>query len=195
MMNSSPESPAPPSAAAARWTEPRPVESGDIEAIRQILIATGAFIEEEIRVALELVEDALRRPNVDYIVKVLPTREGVAGYTCYGRAPFTEATYDLYWIAVHPVWQGSGAARHLMAATEADIRSRGGGLLLVETASKPSYARTRHFYESLGYCEAARIRDYYRAGDDKIVYEKRWAADSCTHPGRPSCVSVDQSNK
>jgi len=24
---------------------------------------------------------------------------------------------------------------------------------------------------------AARIRDYYREGDDKVIYEKRWADD------------------
>ena len=159
-----------------QWAEPRPVETRDIEAIRQILIATGAFIEEEVQVALELVGDAIRNPNGYYLVKVITSEDGVAGYTCYGRAPFTDAAYDLYWIAVDPIWQGTGAARHLMAAVEADVWSRGGRLLLVETASKPSYARTRHFYESLGYREAARIRDYYREGDDKVIYEKRWAA-------------------
>jgi len=127
-------------------------------------------------VAIELVEDAIRHPNGDYLVKIIESEDGVAGYTCYGRAPFTDAAYDLYWIALDPVWQGTGAARHLMAAAEADVRSRGGTLLLVETASKPSYARTRHFYESIGYREVARIRDYYREGDDKVIYEKRWAA-------------------
>ena len=124
--------------------------------------------------AVELIEDALRHPNVDYLVQVLPGGDGVAGYTCYGRAPFTDAAYDLYWIALHPAWQGTGAAQYLMAATEADVRARGGNLLLVETASKPSYARTRRFYESLGYRESARIRNYYREGDDKVIYEKRW---------------------
>jgi ribosomal protein S18 acetylase RimI-like enzyme len=69
-----------------------------------------------------------------------------------------------------------------MAATEADVQSRGGSLLLVETASKPSYARTRHFYESIGYREAARISDYYREGDDKVIYEKRWAANPSEVP-------------
>jgi ribosomal protein S18 acetylase RimI-like enzyme len=177
MTNSSCASPTPRSAAGRRWGEPRPVQADDLEPIRRILIATGAFIEEEVRVAIELVEDALRRPGVDYLVKVIESEEGVAGYTCYGRAPFTEAAYDLYWIALDPIWQGTGAARRLMAATEADIRARGGRLLLVETASKPSYARTRHFYESIGYHEVARIRDYYREGDDKVIYEKRWAAE------------------
>jgi hypothetical protein len=61
-----------------------------------------------------------------------------------------------------------------MNAAGQEIRRRGGLLVLVETASKESYARTRRFYQSLGYCEIARIRDYYRTGDDKIIYAKRW---------------------
>jgi len=145
-----------------------------VDPIRRILIATAAFNEEEVRVAMELVEHSLRDPEGDYQVRVLSTPGEVIGYTCFGKAPFTEAAFDLYWIAVQPLWQGTGAARVLMTAAEQEIRRRGGLLVLVETASKDSYARTRRFYESLGYREIARIRDYYRIGDDKVIYEKRW---------------------
>jgi ribosomal protein S18 acetylase RimI-like enzyme len=145
-----------------------------LEPIRRILIATEAFNAEEVRVAVELVEHSLRDPEGDYQVRVLSTGGEVIGYTCFGKAPFTEAAFDLYWIAVEPLWHGTGAARALMIATEQEIRRRGGLLVLVETASKASYARTRRFYESIGYREIARIHDYYRMGDDKIIYEKRW---------------------
>ncbi len=168
MTNSSPELPAVHSLAPE-----------NVESIRRILIATAAFTEEEVRVAVELVEQSLRDPEGDYQVRVISsagesTAGEVIGYTCFGRAPFTEAVFDLYWIAVHPLWQGTGAARVLMTAAEEEIRRRGGLLVLVETASKESYARTRHFYEAIGYREIARIPDYYRIGDDKIVYGKKW---------------------
>ena len=42
-----------------------------------------------------------------------------------------------------------------------------------ETASKPSYARTRRFYESIGYTVISRIPDFYKAGDDRVTYWKR----------------------
>jgi ribosomal protein S18 acetylase RimI-like enzyme len=163
MTNSLPESPIVRSLAPA-----------DVDPIRRILEATGSFNEEERRVAVELVEQALRDPEGDYHVVVLAAGGDVIGYTCFGRAPFTEAVFDVYWIAIDPVWHGTGAARTLMAATEARIRERGGRLILVETASRESYSRTRRFYEAIGYRETARLRDYYRTGDDKIVYEKRW---------------------
>lgn len=98
---------------------------------------------------------------------------GVTGYTCYGRAPFTESTWDLYWIAVDPARHGDGSARRLMAEAEADIRARGGRTILVETASKESYARTRRFYESIGYAVVSRIPDFYKPGDDRITYWKK----------------------
>ena len=47
-----------------------------------------------------------------------------------------------------------------------------GRLLLVETSGKLSFERTRRFYAGLGYRREAVIRDYYAAGDDKIVFAK-----------------------
>jgi len=159
---------------ASRYTL-RPVKAADRAPIGEILRATGAFSDEEVTVALELVDSAAARPDHDYTIRVLETPEGrVVGYTCYGRTPFTGSTFDLYWIAVHPENHGDGSARRLMAEAERDIAARAGRRILVETASKPSYARTRRFYESIGYVEVARIPDFYAPGDDRITYWKRW---------------------
>lgn len=43
-------------------------------------------------------------------------------------------------------------------------------MLLVETLA--SFDRTRAFYSKCGYEEEARIRDFYAAGDDKVVFCK-----------------------
>lgn len=153
----------------------RPVAPRDRAPIRDILVATGAFSDEEVKVALELVDAAAADPaHPDYTARVLETPAGrVAGYVLYGRAPFTDSTWDLYWIAVHPDHQGDGSARRLMAEAEREIRARGGRRILVETAGKPSYARTRAFYERIGYEVVSRIPDFYRDGDDRVTYWKR----------------------
>ena len=44
---------------------------------------------------------------------------------------------------------------------------------LIETSGVPDFAAQRAFYAGLGYHEEARIRDFYAAGDDKIVFWKR----------------------
>jgi ribosomal protein S18 acetylase RimI-like enzyme len=151
----------------------RRLEAGDRQPLERILEAAGVFNSEEIRVALELIDEAIAKPDGDYRALGIAAG-GIVGYTCYGRAPFTEFAYHLYWIAVDPGVQGTGAAQRLMSATEDAVVRLGGRLLLVETASKPSYARTRRFYEGLHYREVARIRDDYAPGDDKIILEKRW---------------------
>jgi ribosomal protein S18 acetylase RimI-like enzyme len=152
----------------------RPAEPRDRERIRAILVATDAFSPEEVDVAIELVDISCAKPDGDYIVRVLETPDlTITGYTCYGRAPFTDSTWDLYWIAVDPARHGDGSARRLMTEAEADVHARGGTIILVETASKPSYARTRRFYESIGYVVISRIPDFYKVGDDRITYWKR----------------------
>jgi hypothetical protein len=46
--------------------------------------------------------------------------------------------------------------------------------LVVETSSRSDYAPTRGFYGRRGYTEAARVREFYAPGDDRIIYTKRF---------------------
>jgi hypothetical protein len=52
------------------------------------------------------------------------------------------------------------------------LREQGCGLLIAETSSTPKYDRTRLFYEKKGFLRLAQIKDYYRAGDDLVIYGK-----------------------
>jgi ribosomal protein S18 acetylase RimI-like enzyme len=62
-----------------------------------------------------------------------------------------------------------------MAAAEDAAKAAAGRMVLVETAGKAEYAATRAFYERIGYHEVARIPDFYRVGDDKVIYGKALA--------------------
>ena len=74
----------------------RPVEPQDRNRIREILIGTARFTDEEVLCAVELVESAIEHPERgDYIVHVLEEPEdgpgrAVQGYTCYGPTPMTD---------------------------------------------------------------------------------------------------------
>ena len=148
----------------------RPLSRSDREPIEGILRDCGAFREDEVAVALELV-DAPESDGYEFVVAEL--QGYVAGYACFGATPMTQGTYDLYWIAVHPVAQGNGVGKALLRAVETQLRERGARLLLIETASKASYAETRLFYEASGCREIARVPDFYAVGDDKIVYGRK----------------------
>jgi hypothetical protein len=47
--------------------------------------------------------------------------------------------------------------------------------MFVETSGLPTYERTRRFYLKNGYEREATLRDYYRDGDDLVVFRKRLA--------------------
>ncbi len=151
----------------------RPLRRDDREPLRHILSETGVFTDDEIDIALELLDVALDVPDQeDYIIFTYEEGGEVLGYYCVGPTPGTEGTYDLYWIAVSPAAHGKGVGTRLNAHAEAFVAGRGGRLLIAETSSRPHYESTRTFYIRRGYGELARIRDYYRPGDDLVVYGK-----------------------
>jgi len=157
----------------------RPAEARDRDRIHEILVATARFTEEEVRCAMELVDEAQEQPEKgNYIVHVLDEPESgprkmVQGYVCYGPTPLTDGVFDLYWIAVDPKRQGQGIGQLLLRFVENEVRRQRGRMLLIETSSKESYASTLRFYERSGYDEISRIKDFYRIEDDKVVYCKK----------------------
>ena len=146
----------------------------DVPALEEILKLTGVFTREEIDVALELMGVFLNQPGQkDYDIYVAVDPDGSRlGYVCIGPTPVTEGTFDLYWIAVDPRRHNRGIGKELQRFTEDVLRKQGGRLLVAETSGKPQYDSTRKFYIATGYEEVARIRDYYRPGDDLVVYGK-----------------------
>ena len=152
----------------------RSFQKADIRPLTEILHATGMFRPEEIDVAVELMEIVTDDSSEeDYMMNTAVDEAGtVQGYYCIGPTPMTEGTFDLYWIAVDPRIQRKGIGKQLLVHSEALMRSSGGRLVVVETSSQQKYEPTRLFYEGNGYGEEARIKGYYGAGDDLLIYTK-----------------------
>jgi ribosomal protein S18 acetylase RimI-like enzyme len=84
----------------------------------------------------------------------------------------TEGTWNLYLIAVHPDHQKQRIGTSILQYIEQMLAARGERILLVETSSLETFESTREFYRKCGYDEEARIREFYQAGEDKIVFRK-----------------------
>ena len=84
----------------------------------------------------------------------------------------TEGTWNLYLIAIHPDYQRQGRGAALLSHVEQMLDKRGERVLLVETSGLEDFEYVRTFYRKSGYDEEARIREFYRAGDDKIIFRK-----------------------
>ncbi|MCP4446886.1 MAG: GNAT family N-acetyltransferase [Myxococcales bacterium] len=151
----------------------RSLSPSDRPVVEGILRSDQTFRDDEVEVALDLVDDALSKADSDYWFRIASSDGQVAGYICFGPTPMTACTYDLYWIVVHAEHRGKGLARTLIADMEAALAERGGAAQVrVETSQSEGYGAARKLYENLGYPETARFRDFYSPGDDLIVFYK-----------------------
>src|SRR3954471_21865832 len=158
----------------------RPLVAADRSGVFRILENAGNFTPEEVGTALELIDEWLELgEHSGYLTYVLDaqTEEGseVLGYVCFGPTPLTESTHDLYWIAVDKSKHRGGVGKRLMKFAEEEVWRRGGKMLLIETSSQETYGGTIQFYERTGYLLTGKIEDYYRPGDDKLIFAKKLA--------------------
>ena len=153
----------------------RPLVQGDPARLYSVLIETQVFTSEEIKVAMELIDIVLKDPNQeDYKIHcVVNDEDQPIGYICYGPAPMTQGTFDLYWIVVDPRFQGHGIGSKLLHFLEGSVRERKGRIILIDTSSIPQYEKTQKFYVRHGFQEVARVPDYYHPGNDRITFCKK----------------------
>jgi ribosomal protein S18 acetylase RimI-like enzyme len=163
----------------------RPMVAADRSGVFRILESAGNFTPEEVGTALELIDEWLDLgEHSGYLTYVLDAKdEGVSevlGYVCFGPTPLTESTYDLYWIAVDKLKHRGGVGKRLLKFAEEETVRRGGRMLLIETSSQETYGGTIQFYEKTGYELVGKIPEYYKPGDDKLIFAKQLQAPLST---------------
>jgi ribosomal protein S18 acetylase RimI-like enzyme len=156
----------------------RPLVAADRSGIFRILENAGNFTPAEVGIALELIDEWLELgEHSGYLTYVLeardPEKSEVLGYVCFGPTPLTESTFDLYWIAVDKSKHRGGVGKRLLKFSEEEVLRRGGKMLLIETSSQETYGGTIQFYERTGYDLVGKIPEYYKPGDDKLIFAKR----------------------
>ena len=155
-------------------TSIRPLTVKEKSAVMRILQTTPEFLPPEVIIAEELIDAFLEDTETSgYYIHIAELDGEIAGYICYGNTPLTEATWDIYWVAVAHDKQGFGIGRILMKHAEDDIKKMHGKLIMVETSGKPEYNKTRRFYDTLHYQRVCQIPDYYAPGDDLVLFSKR----------------------
>jgi len=156
------------------------VKESDVVAVRALVAETGVFNAEEVLIAVELVEETLAKGKAsgyEFVFADHPDIENsLLGYTCYGHISGTQASYDLYWIAVSPSKRRDGIGTRLMHESERLARQAGATRMYLDTAGSDLYIPTRAFYERLGYEKAAVLKDFFAQGDDKVIYLRKLQA-------------------
>ena len=142
--------------------------------IHTISANTTVFSPEEVECVDELWQETIAQGSEKsgYYWLVEKEDERVLGYACYGPRSLTSGTFDLYWIAVDPNARRGGIGRKLLAASEEAVRKLGGRLLVLETSGMATYVPTRNFYLHTGYTLEATLKDFYKEGDDLVIFTK-----------------------
>lgn len=151
----------------------RPLIKNDRDPIHKMLSHLNNFNQDEKRVALEAIDAALRSPDDEYSVLCAHLRQGdLLGFICFGPKPLTEDCYNLYWIAVDKKFSRRGIGAELMLSMEEELLRKKARRIYIDTSSTQQYEAVRLFYEKCGFQVDSIQNDFYRIGDDKIIYRK-----------------------
>ena len=151
----------------------RKLQANDRENLVSIIEGTNNFSDEEKKIAMELIDDALGNSNHEYYnVFVYEENGKIAGYHCTGKRALTDGVYDLYWIVVDQNIQNKGIGKQLLDHAENFVKENRGRWILAETSSKDSYDATRNFYMRNNYSIVSQIKDFYKVNDNLIVFGK-----------------------
>ncbi|MGB3534074.1 MAG: GNAT family N-acetyltransferase [Microcoleaceae cyanobacterium] len=121
--------------------------------------------------------DYIKQSLVDYVngnndLWLIAIDEKPVGVLYCTPEAMTEGTWNILMLLVSPNVQRQGHGQSLISHVETTLASRGARLVIVETSSIDEFEKARSFYVKCGYSEEARIRNFYAAGDDKVVFSK-----------------------
>ncbi len=142
----------------------------DIDGLKAVLNSTNLFPAEHLE---EMIAGYLDNPDSEDIWVTCSHEAKVIGFGYCAPEQFTDGTYNLLAIAVLQEVQGKGIGKKIMHYVEQLLKDKGSRLLIVDTSSDNEYTLTQKFYEDLGYRKEAIIHDFWKEGEDKIVYWKR----------------------
>jgi GNAT superfamily N-acetyltransferase len=154
----------------------RNLKPKDCPILERLLSRVTIFEKDDEILAMELICHAMDHPGQkDYSFLIAANEDdSPVGYACFGPTPLTQGTFDLYWIAVDPAFTGQGIGTMLLSAIEAEVRKWKGRMMIIDTSSSPSYAQTRQFYLKNHYILAATIPDYFRDGEGRVTFIKKF---------------------
>jgi ribosomal protein S18 acetylase RimI-like enzyme len=150
----------------------RPIIHEDRAQLIDIIKQQVNFLQCEIDIATEVI-DATFNPADDYqALAAVDKEQHVLGFISFGPIPLTENRFDIYWIAVDPAKGRHGIGTLLLREMEKRLQQAGSGHIYVETSSTKGYTPAQLFYEKNNYQLISQLKDFYRNGDDRMIFRK-----------------------
>ncbi len=150
--------------------EIRMVTQSDITDLKQVLDSIELFPSEMLD---DIIYNYLNNSETEEIwFTALENSKPISIGFC-APEKLTEGTYNLYAIGVGRDFQGKGIGSKMMTYIENYLRDKGHRILIVDTSGTDDFKMTRRFYEKLNYNQEAVIRDFWKEGDDKVIFWKK----------------------
>ncbi len=159
----------------------RNAKTTDLRDLRKIAEGTQMFLGEELdhfisEMTSHLDQTARNEPTS---ARLVVATDGVSeaapimGAAYFAPEAMAQGVMNLLFIGVLPDARKRGFGQALLASFEEALKASGARLAIIETASDDMFAPAWSLYAKAGYDEAARIRDFYDDGLDKLVFRKR----------------------
>jgi ribosomal protein S18 acetylase RimI-like enzyme len=153
----------------------RPAVLSDKNDMQKLFSALNLFNNNELEFMTELVDSYFNQTLGEGHYWVVGEDKTIVSAAYYAPESFGQNVYNLYFIGVLPNQQGKGIGSSMLKYVENHLQKLEQRLLLVETSGLPNFDKTRDFYLKNNYEQEATIREYYKEGDDKIIYRKKLA--------------------
>lgn len=148
----------------------RPVTQEDIQELKKVVDSSELFPSEYLD---EMISDYLNNPETQdiWFTYIYGSKPVAIGYCIPEK--LTDGTYNLLAIGVSNDSQRNGVATEMMKYIEQRLKHNDGRILIVETSSDDAQFGAREFYQKMGYTQMAVIKDFWKDGEDKIVFWKK----------------------
>jgi ribosomal protein S18 acetylase RimI-like enzyme len=148
----------------------RAVIKSDIEGLKEVVDSNELFPSEYLE---EMISDYLSNPDTKdiWFTYIDDNKQVAIGYCVPEK--LTDGTYNLLAIGVSQNNQRKGIASQMMDYIEQQLKQKDGRILIVETSSDDAQIAARQFYHQIGYTQAAVIKDFWKDGEDKIIFWKK----------------------
>lgn len=148
----------------------RAVIKSDTKGLKKVVDSSELFPSEYLD---EMISDYFNNPDTqDIWFTYIDNNEQVAVGYCVPEK-LTDGTYNLLAIGVSQNVQRRGIASQMMNYIELQLKQKDGRILIVETSSDDAQIGARQFYHKIGYTQVAVIKDFWKDGEDKIVFWKK----------------------
>ncbi len=146
------------------------VTKSDIDGLKKVVDSSELFPSEYLD---EMISDYFNNPATQdlWFTYMDNDKQLAIGYCVPEK--LTEGTYNLLAIGVSQDAQRNGIASQMMNYIEQLLKQKDGRILIVETSSDDAQIGARNFYNKIGYTQAAVIKDFWKDGEDKIVFWKK----------------------